>query len=81
MLGLLRMSPQNLLLMSLELLFEGQTELILTDIGYSPPRLISITKELVSALQPVHISESPDKDHAEWHMMCAGRRPGGLKLP
>ena len=31
--------------------------------------LISITKELISALQPIHISKSPDEDHAEWHVI------------
>ena len=81
MLSLSRTLPQNLLLTSLELLFKGQTELVLTDISYSPLHLISITKELISASQPIHISESPDEDHAEWHVMCAGRCPGGLKLP
>ena len=81
MLGLSCASPQNLLLTSLGLLFEGQTKLVLTDIGYSPLCLISITKELVSASQPIHISESPDEDHAEWHVMCAGQHPGGFKLP
>ena len=81
MLGLSHASPQNLLLTSLELLFKGQTELVLTNIGYSTLHLISITKELVSVSQSVHISESPDKDHAEWHVTCAGWHPGSLKLP
>ena len=81
MLSLSRTLPQNLLLTSLELLFKGQTELVLTDIGYSPLHLISITKELISTSQPIHISESPDEDHTEWHVTCAGWRPGGLKLP
>ena len=51
MLGLLCVLTQNLLLTSLELPFEGQTELVLTDIGYSPLCLISITKELVSGVR------------------------------
>ena len=80
MLSLSCTSPQNqnLLLTSLELPFKSQTELVLTDIGYSPLRLISITKELVSASQPVHISESPDEDHAEWHVVFDLTVPGWL---
>jgi hypothetical protein len=75
-LGLSRPSPQNLLLTSLELTFEGQSELVLNDVGYSPLRLISITKELVSPSEPVHISA--DEDSAEWRVVFDVAVPGWL---
>ena len=75
-LGLSRSSVHNLILNSLELTFEGQSELLLTDIGYAPLRIISITKQLVSPSHPVQITA--DEDHAEWRVVFNLAIPGWL---
>ncbi|KAF8590064.1 hypothetical protein K439DRAFT_1628275 [Ramaria rubella] len=75
-LGLSRPLPQNLLLSSLELTFEGQSELVLNEIGYSPLRIISISKELVSSSHPVHIAA--DEERAEWRVVFDIAVPGWL---
>ena len=75
-LGLSRSSTHNLTLSSLELTFEGQSELLLTDVGYAPLRLISITKELVSPSHPVQITA--DEDRAEWRVVFNLAIPGWL---
>jgi hypothetical protein len=43
-----RRSPTRLLLQSLELTFEGQTEIVTPQLGYSAVRLCSFSRELVS---------------------------------
>jgi hypothetical protein len=75
-LGLSRSSPHNLLLTSLELTFEGQSELVLPEIGYAPFRILSLTEQLVVPAQPVQITT--DEDHAEWRVVFSLLVPGWL---
>ncbi|KAF8511115.1 hypothetical protein BU17DRAFT_54790 [Hysterangium stoloniferum] len=74
--GLSRTTSQSLLLTSLELTFEGQSELVLNEAGYVPLRILTLTKELVSSSQPVHISS--DEDSAEWRVVFNIAVPGWL---
>ncbi|KAF8512268.1 hypothetical protein JB92DRAFT_296499 [Gautieria morchelliformis] len=75
-LALPRSSPHNLLLTALELTFEGQSELVLPEIGYAPLRLLSITKQLVEPAHPVQITT--DDAHAEWRVVFNLPVPGWL---
>lgn len=53
--------PAKVLLQSLELLFEGQSEVSAPAIGYSAVRLCAITRELVPHDHPVLLSNDGDE--------------------
>ncbi|EGN95559.1 hypothetical protein SERLA73DRAFT_154934 [Serpula lacrymans var. lacrymans S7.3] len=75
-----RRAATRLLLQSLTVTFEGQSEVITSDIGYTPLRLCSITRELVNG-EPVDLSneghEESDKP-CSWNVVFDIQVPGWL---
>lgn len=63
-------------LASLELSFEGQSELIINGVGYVPLRIFTLTKELVAPKKPIPIT--PDSQNAEWRIVFNLAIPGWL---
>ena len=53
-----------ILLQSLLVTFEGQTELVTEDTGYSALRLCSISKELVDG-EPIEMNNEGDEDESK----------------
>lgn len=68
--------PASLLLQSLELTFEGQSEVLTHEIGYSSLRICSVTKELVT--EAVELVQEGDEDDSK----CTRRnqQPNSLTL-
>ncbi|TFK54707.1 hypothetical protein OE88DRAFT_1653168 [Heliocybe sulcata] len=70
----------RLLLQSLTITFEGQTELITVETGYSGVRLCSITRELAPA-EPIELSNEGQEDSDEpcvWNVVFNIQVPGWL---
>lgn len=74
--GLARQPPQDLFLTSLELTFEGQSELIINGLGYVPLRTVTVSKELISSKKPVQITSG--EQNAEWQIVFNLAIPGWL---
>ncbi|KAF8637414.1 hypothetical protein AX17_002909 [Amanita inopinata Kibby_2008] len=75
-----RHSTARLLLQSLNLTFEGQTEIATPKLGYSAIRLCSISRELVSG-EPLEMNNEGDEDSAEpcvWNIVFNFTIPGWL---
>ncbi|KAK2466738.1 hypothetical protein APHAL10511_000996 [Amanita phalloides] len=75
-----RRSTTRLLLQSLELTFEGQTEVLNPKVGYSAVRLCSFSRELVTG-GPVGLSNEGDEDSTDdcvWNVVFNLPIPGWL---
>jgi hypothetical protein len=44
------------------LTFDGQTEVITSNLGYSPLRLYSLSRELLTSSEPVELSNEGEED-------------------
>jgi hypothetical protein len=62
-----RRSTTRVLLQSLAITFEGQSEVLTPDIGYAPLRLCTVTRELVNG-EPVDLS---NEGHEDSHKPCS----------
>lgn len=74
-----RRSTTRVLMQSLTVTFEGQSEIITPDIGYAPLRLCSITRELVN--EPVDLSNEGREDFnkpCSWNVIFDIPIPGWL---
>lgn len=67
-----------MLLKSLALTFEGQSELYTSTTGYSAVRLCTITKSLVTPSCPIEICADDFEDGATWNITFDLRLPGWL---
>ena len=66
-----RRRPARLLLQSLTLTFEGQNEMITSEVGYSAMRLCSITRE-IAPCEPVELSnEGHEESDDPCELYCA----------
>ncbi|GJJ12554.1 hypothetical protein Clacol_006797 [Clathrus columnatus] len=74
--GLAKQPSQDLFLASLELSFEGQSELIINGLGYIPLRIFTLSEELISSKQPIPISSN--EQNAEWRIVFNLALPGWL---
>ncbi|OAX41716.1 hypothetical protein K503DRAFT_645355, partial [Rhizopogon vinicolor AM-OR11-026] len=72
-----RQSTTRVLLQSLSITFEGQSEVLTPDIGYAPLRLCSITRELVNS-EPVHLS---NEGHEDSHKSCSWNVTFDIPVP
>ncbi|KAJ3989187.1 hypothetical protein F5890DRAFT_1401539 [Lentinula detonsa] len=73
--------PAKILLQSLELTFEGQSEVAAPSVGYSAVRLCAITRELVPHDHPVLLSNDGDECPGEpcrWNAIFNINVPGWL---
>ena len=75
-----RRSTTRVLLQSLTITFEGQSEVLTQEIGYAPLRLCSITRELVDG-EPVDVSNEGHEDSRKpcsWNVIFDIPVPGWL---
>ncbi|KIJ35767.1 hypothetical protein M422DRAFT_51378 [Sphaerobolus stellatus SS14] len=68
-------SSRSLQVTSLELTFEGQSELILAELGYAPLRVFTLNKELVSASHPIILSAHEDSWRLAFNLVIPGWLP------
>ncbi|KAJ7063453.1 hypothetical protein C8F01DRAFT_78070 [Mycena amicta] len=75
-----RRRAARILLQSVQLTFDGQSEVICNALGYSPLRLCSITRELVTAgpLELTNQGQENDDEPAQWHVVFDMPIPGWL---
>jgi len=72
-------TSSKVLLESLQLTFEGQSEVIAPQVGYSATRLCSITRQLVPSGEPVLLSnEGSESDSCKWKILFNLTIPGWL---
>ncbi|KZV69044.1 hypothetical protein PENSPDRAFT_609309 [Peniophora sp. CONT] len=73
-----RPAPARMLLKSLALTFEGQSELYTSTTGYSAVRLCTISKNLVTPACPIELCADDFEDGATWNITFDMRLPGWL---